>query len=105
VSDQVPESIPLPAPIDLAELGRRLRAARTIAGYDRMTDLATAIEDISGVSVSARSLYAIERGEQMPSFEQVVCIMAALPDSEQRLFVEPAIRDDISARLWFTGRA
>jgi len=102
VSRQRSESTKDSTPVRLTELGRRLRAARTIAGYDRMTDLASAIEEISGMGISARTLYAIERGEQMPHFEQMVCILAALPSDEQRLFVEPAIREDIRERLWFT---
>jgi transcriptional regulator with XRE-family HTH domain len=83
------------------ELGRRLRAARTIAGFDRMTDFATAIAETTGVSISARSLYAMERGEQMPSFEQMICILAALPASEQLLAFDLAIKPDIRRHLWF----
>ena len=83
------------------ELGRRLRAARTVAGYDRMTDFATAIGETTGSSISARTLYAIERGEQMPSFEQMVSILVTLPEAEQQLFFQSAIREDLRRRLWF----
>ena len=91
-------------PIDLASLGRQLRAARAIAGYDRMTDLAATIEQTTGVSISARTLYAIERGEQMPSLEQTICILAALPEAEQRPFIEATIREDLRERLWFAHK-
>jgi transcriptional regulator with XRE-family HTH domain len=83
------------------ELGRRLRAARTIAGYDRMTDFASAIGGTTGVSISARTLYAIERGEQMPSFEQMLCILATLPPTEQLLAFDSAVKADVRKRLWF----
>jgi DNA-binding XRE family transcriptional regulator len=92
-------------PVDLVGFGRRLRGARAIAGYDRMTDLATAIESVCGLSISARTLYAIERGEQMPSLEQAVCIVAVMPAEEQPLFVQSALRADLRERLWLSGGA
>lgn len=56
--------------IDVDRYGRLLRAARIYAGYDRVDDAATAIVDSTSVPISTRTLYALERGEQMPSIEQ-----------------------------------
>jgi len=96
------DSVTSQVPISLADLGRSLREARTAAGFARMTDLASAIELMTGVSISARSLYAMERGEQMPSFLQMVCILAALPTEQQRAFCLQASHENVRARLWCT---
>ncbi|MBI5230561.1 MAG: helix-turn-helix transcriptional regulator [Coriobacteriales bacterium] len=89
-------------PVSLTAFGRRLKAARAIAGYDRMTDLASAIEAACGTSISARSLYAIERGEQMPSYEQLVCIIVVMPIESQQDLFRAAIRPDLQSRLWLS---
>lgn len=56
--------------VDLRAFGRRLRSARILAGYDTVALAALAIFELTGVSISDRTFYAIERGEQMPSLEQ-----------------------------------
>lgn len=50
--------------------GRLARAARIIAGYDRVEDVPAAVLERCGVEISARSIYGIERGERAPSIEQ-----------------------------------
>lgn len=50
--------------------GRLARAARIIAGHDRVEDAAVAITERTGLDLSSRTLYAIERGEQEPSIRQ-----------------------------------
>lgn len=85
------------SPVDLAALGRRMKAGRILAGFDRMTDFASAIEDTLGVSISARSLYAIERGEQMPSLEQITCVIAVLGESWD--LINEVLRSDVKAAI------
>jgi DNA-binding XRE family transcriptional regulator len=103
VTDSSEQSGKLGPSVTLAYLGRRLRGARVIAGYDRMTDFASAIERVCGVSISARTLYAIERGEQMPSLEHTICILSVLPPEEQEALLQSAVRPDVHERLWFAA--
>ena len=86
-------------PLDLAVFGRRLKGARIMAGYNRMTDLASALEDGCGLSMSARSLYAIERGEQMPTLEQAICLVSLLSEGDTRFFL-PAVREDLRISVY-----
>lgn len=62
---------------DPVAYGRLARAARIIAGHDRVEDAAHAIAELTGVEISARTVYAIERGEQSPSVEQYVALSLA----------------------------
>jgi DNA-binding XRE family transcriptional regulator len=68
-----------------------------------MTDFASAIESTCGISVSARTLYAIERGEQMPSLEHAICILSVLPPEEQLALLNSAVRPDVREHLWFAA--
>lgn len=56
--------------IDLKEYGRLVRAARIMAGFDRVADAIAAIEEECGYRWSERSMYALERGEVMPTIVQ-----------------------------------
>ena len=58
--------------------GRRLRAARIMAGYDRVSDLVEAVNRKTGVLVSDRTAYAIERGEQPPSVDFFMAVILTL---------------------------
>lgn len=64
--------------IDRDAYGRLLRAARIVAGHDRVDDAVLAVEAATGVHLSARTWYALERGEQAVTLEQHVAIMLAL---------------------------
>ena len=60
--------------VDPRAYGRLVRAARILAGFDRVEDASRAIEERTGVTVSTRTLYAIERGEQTTTMEQFAAI-------------------------------
>lgn len=49
--------------VNKREYGRRVRAARILAGFDSVKDAVDAIQTRTGLKVTARQLYAIERGE------------------------------------------
>lgn len=83
--------------IDPALLGRRLRGARIIAGYDRVADACRAVKQDSDVAISERTLYAIERGEQLPSFEQIAALMMTYDPPGAWSYVHPAMRADLIA--------
>jgi len=91
------------APVDPVLLGRRLRSVRVLHGYSRMTDLAAAINETCGFEVSARTLYAIERGEQLPSLDQLSCLAAVLAPEWNDAAVMSAVREDIRERIVLSG--
>ena len=79
--------------IELKQFGRRLRAARILAGYDRASDFVAVLRSQYGIDISVRSLYAIERGEQMPGLDFGMAVFALL--QAELGFFRPAIRDDV----------
>ena len=83
--------------VDPVQWGRLLRALRIMRGYDRLTDLARVLRTNYGVEVSDRSLYAVERGEQMPHLDLVVAAADAL--RAPRGWWDDALRADIVANL------
>ena len=64
--------------VDPVIFGRRLRAARIMAGFDRVVDLVDALDRKTGVRVSERTAYAIERGEQLPSVDFLMAVILTL---------------------------
>lgn len=83
--------------VDVVVFGRRLRALRIIAGYDRAADLTATLRSRYGVEVSDRTLYAIERGEQMPTVDLYVAVICEL-DAPDDYFYE-AVRSDVADRM------
>lgn len=81
--------------IDPMVVGRRLRGSRIVAGYDRVSDACRAIRAVSGVPISERSLYAIERGEQLPNFEQLAGIVMTFDPPGGWGYLMPAFRQDL----------
>lgn len=79
--------------VDLVQFGRRLRARRIIEGFDRVSDLTAILRSRYGVDVSDRTVYAIERGEQMPHLDFVLSIVAALNCPLD--YFAPVIRHDV----------
>ena len=70
-----------PAPrnvLDPVVWGRLLRSLRIMRGYDRLTDLARLLRQNYGVEVSDRTLYAIERGEQIAHMDLCIAVSDAL---------------------------
>ena len=57
--------------IDMAVFGRYLRSLRMRQGFETGRDFVEVLRRDYGVDVSERTLYAIERGEQMPRLDFV----------------------------------
>lgn len=83
--------------IDRVQFGRRLRAARIMHGFDRMSDFAALLRSRYGVDVSDRTVYAIERGEQMAhmDFFLAACHLLQCPFE----YFAPTFRHDVSEGL------
>lgn len=84
--------------VDKVAFGRRLRALRILRGYDRVTDFVQILRSQYGVDVSDRTVYAIERGEQMAHLDLVVASAALLTAPKD--YFAPAIRSDVIQALY-----
>lgn len=89
--------------IDRVVFGRRLRARRIIEGFDRVGQLTYVLRSKYGVDVSDRTIYAIERGEQMPHLDFVLGVVAALKCPIN--YFQPAIRHDVWEALMGLGES
>lgn len=87
--------------IDKVAFGRRLRAQRVLMGFDRVSQLTQILRSRYGIDISDRSIYAIERGEQMPNLDFVVGVVAALECPLN--YFAPAIRHDVWQALIGAG--
>jgi len=94
--DLAPQNI-----LDCVVYGRRLRAARVLAGYDRVGQLTHVLRSRFGIDVSDRTIYAIERGEQMPHADFAIAVVAALQTDLH--YFAPAIRHDVWQALLGSG--
>lgn len=81
--------------IDKKVMGRLLRGARIIEGFDSVADAAKAIREMTGVKVTDRALYQIERGEVMPSFELVLAMSMVYRPPGGTTFLDRAYRPEI----------
>lgn len=82
---------------DRHTFGRLLRAARIIAGFDRVEDVPPAILERTGVEISARTVYALERGEQEPTASQFLALTVTLRPPAGETYWSSAMRDDVLA--------
>lgn len=87
--------------VDTVAFGRRLRAQRVLMGFDRVQQLTHIMRSNYGIDVSDRTIYAIERGEQMPHLDFVLGVVAALHTPLH--YFKPAIRHDIWEALVSAG--
>lgn len=62
-------------------------------GFDRVQQLTHVLRSRFGIDVSDRTIYAIERGEQMPHVDFVLAAIAALECPLN--YFAPAIRHDV----------
>lgn len=82
-----------PSVVDASTFGRRLRALRVLHGFDRATDFVTVLRGRYGIDISDRTLYAIERGEQMPQLDFTLACVAILTPPLN--YFQPCIRADV----------
>lgn len=76
-------------------MGRLLRGARIIAGFDSVAEAAKAIREVTGVKVSDRALYQFERGEAMPTYEQMLAITIVYNPPGGTTFMDRAYKPEI----------
>lgn len=88
--------------VDPIVLGRRLRGARIVAGFDRVTDACKNVALTSGVTISERTLYAVERGQQLPSLDQFFALLMTYDPEGATMYAVPALRADVAE--WIMAR-
>jgi transcriptional regulator with XRE-family HTH domain len=89
-TDLAPQNI-----VDTVVFGRRLRAQRVLMGFDRVQQLTHILRSRYGIDVSDRTVYAIERGEQMPHVDFFLGACAAL--GVHPSYFTPALKSDLSS--------
>ena len=62
--------------VDYADLGRRVKAARIIAGHESVAAGCEAIRERTDLDIPVRTMYAIEKGAHSVTIEQYVAILA-----------------------------
>lgn len=85
--------------VDRERMGRLLRAARIVAGYDRVEDAAHAMTESTGLTISSRTLYALERGEQSVSLDHLIAAAMTFRPPTGIAFFREAVRDDVKSML------
>lgn len=85
--------------LDKVEFGRELKARRVRAGMDSADDLSKALAVNCDFHMSSDTIWAIERGKQLPSIEQFYVLAIALGMKDQLLAFESALRGPLSTRL------
>ena len=83
--------------VDRIQMGRLIRAARIVAGYDRVEDAAAAVQHETGVKMTARMLYSLERGEQTVSMEHMIAVVMTFQPPGAIRFFEGGTRGDVQA--------
>jgi len=88
-----------PLLVDPVELGKKVRGARHGAGYDKAEDCAADLAAV-GVEMQGYTLRAIERGDQLPSLEQIAALVIVLnPPAGIHYFMTPAMPPELAQRF------
>lgn len=84
------------AMIDLNVYGKRAKAARILAGCETVKDGADLVRRLTGIRLSDRTLYALERGMQMPTVEHYFALTVAYEPPGGLRYWEPALGDAVT---------
>lgn len=85
--------------VDRVQMGRLFRAARILAGHDRVEDAVRAVKAATGLQVSSRTWYALERGEQPVTMDQMLAAAITFRPPTGVGFFRDAVRDDVKKYL------
>lgn len=86
--------------IDWKEWGLLLKLARIRNGYSSAAALVKDLKEKTGISLSARSIYALEEGQHVPSAENCFALELLLPEMHDPKYLDPVFkREDIKNML------
>lgn len=86
--------------IDWKEWGLLLKLARIKNGYSSAAALVAELKEKTGISLSARSIYALEDGLHVPSAENCFALSLLLPELHDPAYLDPVFkREDIKEML------
>ena len=80
--------------VDWREWGLLLKTARIMNGYSSASALVTDLHKRTGLTLSARSIYAFEEGEHVPSAEVWVGLQMLLPELRDPERLRPVFKQD-----------
>jgi len=83
--------------IDSAAFGLELRLLRMRRGYARPEHLTAVMKRDFGIVVSERTIWAIERGDQLPRLDTFLAMLAVLGEGPEYFY--PTFGDDAIARM------
>jgi hypothetical protein len=82
------------SPLDRQEFARFLRAARTFAEIDSTEEVARRVAEL-GFDITRHQVYAWERGESVPRFDQWMGLLLVLDPPNGFDFFRPCFRPDV----------
>ena len=86
--------------IDWAAFGVLLKAARLSRGYSRGRRLCEDVKARTGMSISERTIYALEEGNRTPSTDVFIALQQVLPELRDPEFLRPLFRaSDITVAI------
>ena len=78
--------------IDWAAFGVLLKAARLNRGFSRGQRLCEEVKVKTGMSISERTIYALEEGTRTPSTDAFIALQQVLPELRDPEFLKPLFR-------------
>lgn len=78
--------------VDWEAYGTLLKAARLFNGYTRGKGLAEAIKEKTGMSVSERTIYALEDASRAPSADIFLALQQVLPELCDPEYMRPVFK-------------
>lgn len=68
--------------VNWKSFGKKVKVARKQAGFGNVADFTARLYEKTGISLSERTLYKIERGESAPTVEALIALMIVFPREE-----------------------
>ncbi|BAK45128.1 hypothetical protein [Eggerthella sp. YY7918] len=78
--------------IDWSAYGTLLKASRLLNGYTRGALLAQAVKEQTGLSVSERTIYALEDASRTPSADIFLALQQVLPELRDAEYMRPVFK-------------
>lgn len=78
--------------IDWSAFGALLKGARLNQGFSRGRALCEAVQKKTGMSISERTIYALEEGNRTPSTDVFIALQQVLPELRDPEFLKPLFR-------------
>lgn len=85
--------------IDWTKWGALLKAARMGNGFMRGSALANEVRERTGMTISERTIYALESAERTPSADIFLALQQVLPELRDPDYIRPAFKSNIDVAV------